>query len=320
MKGQTLLITVLVLTIAVTVALSLIGKTTTDVRVSGQMEESARAFSAAEAGIEDVLKRASGITATIESDNGTATFTTVYTAMGNASSVYAYPAVTKKGDVATIWLVPHTTDGSMNEAATNYYCKEAGACAIDICWDKSLVVPSSTPTLTPTLVSTTLTPTLTPTGSPTPTPTNAPVQAALEATVIYKNTTTNEYDLQRFMYDPDATRIGNGFTKTGIGTTGCGKTSNVYQIQLTLPTTNTMLPLVLRLRPFYNDTILSVNPVGSRTLPAQSFEVSSIGKTESGVTRKIVVRKLFETPPLLLDHVLFSNIQIVHEAYNIPLP
>lgn len=53
--GQVLLITVLVLSIAVTIALSLIGRSVTDVSMSRNLEESARAFSAAEAGIEETL-------------------------------------------------------------------------------------------------------------------------------------------------------------------------------------------------------------------------------------------------------------------------
>ena len=57
--GQVLLLTLLVLSVATTVVLSLIGRATTDVAISNQIAESQRAFSAAEAGIEEMLKTGS---------------------------------------------------------------------------------------------------------------------------------------------------------------------------------------------------------------------------------------------------------------------
>ena len=59
-SGQVLLITLLVLSVAVTIALSLIGRGTMDANMSANLEESARAFNAAEAGIEDALKSGIG--------------------------------------------------------------------------------------------------------------------------------------------------------------------------------------------------------------------------------------------------------------------
>jgi len=280
LKGQTLLITVLVLTIALTVALSLIRRTTSDVKTTGQLEESARAFSAAEAGIEDVLKRASGTIVTLQSGNGEATFETTFTNISGTSSVYSYQTATEKGDVATVWLVPHKADNSLDEIGAGYYCETVGACTIDVCWDQ--------PT--------------------TPTPT---VKPAVEMTVLHKSGTS--YDIDRFAYDPDTTRTGNNFTKTGIGTTGCGKTG-IYKVSLTLPTTGGR-PLALRLRPYYNKTTFIISPLSGRILPSQGFEVSSTGKTESGVTRKIVVKRNYDSPASIFDFVLYSNTMMMNEAY-----
>ena len=276
-RGQTVLITVLVLTIALTVALSLMRRTTTDVQTTGQLEESARAFSAAEAGIEDILKRASGLTATIQGNSGSATFNTTYATLGGSSATYTYETSTEKGDVATVWLVPHNADNSLDESGTDHYCKTAGSCTLTLCWEQ---------------------------------PSTASVSAA-EIGVLYK--TSAGYDIERFALDPDTTRIGNNFTRTAPVGSGCGKTG-VYSATLTLPSAGG-IPLALRLRPYYNKTTFSVAPLSGRVLPSQGFEVSSTGKTESGVTRKIVVKKKFDAPSSMFDYVLYAREAINNEAY-----
>ncbi len=279
--GQTVLITVLVLTIALTVALSLMRRTITDIKTTGQLEESARAFSVAEAGIEDVLKRGSGSTATIQSGGETATFTTTYIPIAGSTGVFTYPTSTEKGDVATVWLVNHNDDGTLEEAGTNYYCKEAAPCTIEICWEQP-----ATPATIP----------------------------AIEVGTLYK-TTAGAYGLDRVAIDPDAARLGNNFTRgTAVGT-GCSGKTNVYTTTVTLPTTNAR-PLALRLRPYYNQTVFSVAPVSGRTLSPQGFEVSSTGKTGSGITRKIVVKKKFDAPASVFDYVLYSNTTITNDIYQ----
>jgi len=282
-KGQTLLITVLVLTIALTVVLSLIRRTTTDVATTSQLEESARAFSAAEAGIEDVLNRASGTSVTIQSGEGSATFDTTYTSLSGSTAAYTYPTETQKGDVATVWLVPHNTDNSLDESGETFYCKESGECTIDVCWEQPL---------------------------------SSPDIPAVEIAVLYKHIPSGTYDIQRFAYDPDPARLGNSFTRSGALSPGCGKASGVY----TAPTpivlyTLYSMPIALRMTPYYNGTTFTVAPTAGRTLSSQGFEVSSTGKTGSGVTRKIIVKKNYEAPGSLFDYVLYANTTITNVAY-----
>lgn len=59
-SGQALLIVLLVLSVALTAGLSLVARTTTDVSISKKETESNKAFEAAEAGIEEALKRLEG--------------------------------------------------------------------------------------------------------------------------------------------------------------------------------------------------------------------------------------------------------------------
>ncbi|MBU2052297.1 hypothetical protein KKH13_03795 [Patescibacteria group bacterium] len=61
-KGQAVLLVLLVVAVALGLGLSIISQSTTDVRITQQEQESARAFNAAEAGIEDALKQISTVT------------------------------------------------------------------------------------------------------------------------------------------------------------------------------------------------------------------------------------------------------------------
>lgn len=56
-SGQAVLLILLVVVVALGLGLSIISQSTTDIRISQQEQESARAFNAAEAGIEDALKQ-----------------------------------------------------------------------------------------------------------------------------------------------------------------------------------------------------------------------------------------------------------------------
>jgi hypothetical protein len=107
----------------------------------------------------------------------------------------------------------------------------------------------------------------------------------------------------------------NYFTRAAAVGAGCGRTSGVYAATITIPTTNR--PLALRLRPYYNKTTFLFSPSTSpvRTLSAQGFEVSSTGKTDSGVSRKIVVKKNYDSPASIFDFVLYSNTTISNAAY-----
>ena len=78
-QGQILLITLLVLTVATTIALSLIGRATIDLSMSNQLEESTRAFNAAEAGVEQALKSGLGTNGPAVLTNGVTYDVTVNT-------------------------------------------------------------------------------------------------------------------------------------------------------------------------------------------------------------------------------------------------
>jgi len=116
-RGQVLLITVLVLSMAITIALSLIGRSVTDVGMSRNIEESARAFSAAEAGIEEALRLGTVLSPSGPTPYGDGlTYEVTSNIIGGAIGSYTLP-MTQQGQTASVWLVEHTDDNLINEGA-----------------------------------------------------------------------------------------------------------------------------------------------------------------------------------------------------------
>ena len=133
-SGQVLLITLLVLSIATTIVLSLIGRTTTDVAISNQIAESSRAFSAAEAGIEEALKTGVGSGAQVLSPGVSYSVQTF--GIGGVAGVYQFLNRTPVGSAETVWLVNHGTDGTLVETPT------FTSSFLDVCWTSETTTPA----------------------------------------------------------------------------------------------------------------------------------------------------------------------------------
>lgn len=135
-----ILIAILTLAVAGTIALSLVARGTTDTKISSHVEESSRAFSAAEAGIEEALKTGIGGASTLTSGNATAT--TTVAAFGSGIGPFTIPRRVSQGLGDTVFLVPHDTQGSMIESP--YY----QASSLDVCWSKEgTTIPALTASL-----------------------------------------------------------------------------------------------------------------------------------------------------------------------------
>ena len=113
-KGQALLIVVLVMVVALTVALSVALKSITNVQTSVDNENSQRAFSAAEAGIEKALK--SGATPILEQNlgNGASIKQVTISDIPDKNVLLNNGSAVAKDDGADVWLVGHNTDGTIN--------------------------------------------------------------------------------------------------------------------------------------------------------------------------------------------------------------
>ena len=270
--GQVVLITLLVLTIATTVALSLISRTTTDTTITAQVEESSRAFSAAEAGIEEALKSGVGTNGPQVLTPGVSYAVSV-ASIGNATGIYEFPKKTAKGTTETLWLVGHdAVTGAINEADPARY----KASTIDVCWSSETTIP------------------------------------ALVVTLLYKESSDGSYNVVKAAYDTDTSRNpANAFTQTYFPD-GCGNGTsyreiiNFNSLNASIdPNVDTLI--ALRIRPLYSDTKISINTEASAILPLQGNRIESTGSTTTGTNRKIVVYQQYRAPSTVFDAALYSQ-------------
>lgn len=267
-EGQILLISLLVLSLATTVALSLIGRSTTDVSISNQISQSSRAFSAAEAGIEEALKIGSGTEGAQVLATGV-TYSVTKDDIGGAAGAYVFPKKASRGTTETLWLVDHNADGTLAETPTYT------AASIDVCW--------SSETTTPAMI----------------------VSVAYKTGAQYR-VAKGAYDPDSTRASTNkfsgvtATTGGCG---AGTGTTYKQTVTFADFVPAINPASDTLL--MLRLQPAYADASLAVNALG--VLPLQGSKLESTGTSETGITRKIVVYQQYRSPPSIFDSVIYSQ-------------
>jgi Tfp pilus assembly protein PilX len=109
-SGQAMLIVVLVLVVALTVGLSVVVRTTTNLRSSSESENSERAFSAAEAGIERTLTAGTSIPNT-SLTTGTSYETTLTTLAGGEFNL-GNGSLILKDEPVDMWLSTYPTYAS----------------------------------------------------------------------------------------------------------------------------------------------------------------------------------------------------------------
>lgn len=268
-EGQVLLISLLVLSIATTVALSLIGRSTTDVTISNQITESSRAFSAAEAGIEEALATGAG-TGGVQVLSPGVTYNVSRADVGGEAGVYVVSGKTGILDAETVWLVSHNADGTLGETPTYT------APTIDVCW--------SSETATPAVIVSIFYKT-------------AGGQYRVARGAYDPNGTrslTNNFSTPTAMTDGCGAATGTTYKQT---ITFGNFTPSIN------PSSDTLL--MLRLQPVYADTSLAVNAPAA--LPLQGTKLESTGTSGSGLARKIVVYQEFRSPPSIFDSVIYSQ-------------
>lgn len=136
-EGQALLISLLVLSVATTVVLALIGRTTTTVAITAQSEESAKALAAAEAGMEQALKAGTSVNGSYSVSGSAYSYTVNQLVIGGGTGVYTFPSKTPKGTTEILWLSPHNSLGILDESGSNDYNQ-----GLSICWSSESTVPA----------------------------------------------------------------------------------------------------------------------------------------------------------------------------------
>ena len=285
-SGQALLLVLLSMAVVLTVVLSILSRSITDVSVTTREEEALRAFSAAEAGVEQSLVIGTGLG---ETQIGEATFRTTVTSAVASAKEFASPAGLFSGESLTFWLVGHDDSGDLVCDAT-HSCFTGSQ--IKICWGKA-----GTP------------------GDSVQTP-------AIEASIYYDRTPGNDATVRiaRITTDPNTVRAASNhfsgtdgatcttagenfaFSKT-INFAGLGIPAAVYQTQDGLQ--------YLKVRMFYNTGetqpvgILVTAAAGNGNLPSQGLRISSVG-VSGDVNRSIDVFEGYSEAPSIFDASVFS--------------
>ncbi len=267
-KGQIVLITLLVLTIATTVALSLISRTTTDTTITSQIEESSRAFSAAEAGVEEALKTGLGSNGTQVLSGGDASYSVTVNTIGGAAGIFEFPKKTQRGMTETLWLVAHDASGALVETPTYT------APSITFCWSSET--------------------------------TDAAVVATVlykdSTTGLYEvaKATFDPDDTRALTNGFAAESVCSGSVATPYSAT---VTFNTLVGTLN-PAVDTLI--ALRLRPAYGDAKFVIDS-GLAVLPQQGNRIESTGSTPAGTNRKIVVYQQYRAAATAFDAAIYSQ-------------
>ena len=121
-SGQALVLVLLSLAVVLTIVLFILSRTVTDVNISTASDESVRAFSAAEAGVEKALVIGSGTT----TDIGNASYTASVTNYAEGATSFTFSEPIAEGDSGIVWFMKHNPDGSLSQSFTGS--------SLQVCW------------------------------------------------------------------------------------------------------------------------------------------------------------------------------------------
>jgi Tfp pilus assembly protein PilX len=278
-SGQALLIVLLAIAVVVVVASSAISRSISDISITTKEEESQRAFSAAEAGVEQALIAGSQQAGSLESANYTASVTSY----GVNSREFINPGELTNGDAATVWLVSKDSNG--NPSCSGLPCFSGNA--IKVCWGKAQTY--SNPNLIP----------------------------AAEVSLYYTTSPFAFQTAKRgfVAYDPNtARRTSNSYLSPDSGTCQIGNQTFQYQKTITMQTDFGVPTLAdgdmqfLRVNIRYNTN--EAHPVGvvavGDDLPSQGSKIQSTG-TSGQATRRVEVYNLNPDFPPIFDTNMFTQ-------------
>ncbi len=115
--GQAILILLLVMAVILTVGLSVVSRSVTDIKISQQSQESARSFWVAQAGLEEAIRANAAPTGTLND----VTYSVDKADLGGGTE-FIFPKRVEENDPVTLWLVDHDANGNLVTAdPTNFY-------------------------------------------------------------------------------------------------------------------------------------------------------------------------------------------------------
>jgi len=134
-SGQAVLLVILGMAVVLTIVLSVVSRSVTDVSVTKVEEDSSKAFSAAEAGIEKLLIGGSSSISNFDLGNQASIELAQTSALGEGERFFSFDETYKSGDIGTIWFVSHDS----NDPSKLAPCSAASPCfngdIENICWN-----------------------------------------------------------------------------------------------------------------------------------------------------------------------------------------
>ncbi len=289
-KGQVILILILVLTVALSIGLSIVQKSLVDVSTASKVEQSSRAFSAAEAGVEKALKGDTSLQTFTDNSSKITEITPIglipaTPAAGSPQAALELPPLAKE-DVAQVWLADPDQNVKLPDCTADP-AKHQPVCyaqdTLDIYWGNSLTD-----------------------------------KAAIELTLVYYDGSAYKSSKWYLDHTLASRNTPNGFgvadsctgserPQTGTIDYQCRKTLDFLLIKSANPSATWML---IRARLLYNSTSqpFAVQAVGNCAtcfLPPQARSVSSTG-VSGDTQRKVNIFQLYKVVPPYFDYAIFS--------------
>lgn len=270
---------ILVMIVALGIGLSVVQKSLVDVSTSSKVEDSSRAFSAAEAGIEKAFRNDTTPVNFAGNNSSAAVYDSglypIPPAPNNRQDSLEYPPLAKE-EVAHFWLADPASNLPVCDAGKVCYTQPT----LDIYWGDS-----------------------------------SSDKAALELTLVYYS--AGSYQSRKWFLDQISRIPSNGFDTTlpacNGGYSPAGSTS-VFQCKVTIGQSPNSLPMgmmLIRARLLYNSTSqpIAIQAVGTCgqacSIPSQARILISTGA--SGETkRRVKVFKIDKVVPPYFDFAIFS--------------
>lgn len=277
-EGQAVLLLILVITVALAIGLSIVQKSLVDISTASKVEQSSRAFSAAEAGIEKSLQL--NISTSVNFSENSSAANAVNSGLippvpdtGSRQAALEYPSLAKE-DVAQVWLADYNS--TTNPPAAAYQQS-----TLDVYWGNS-----------------------------------SQDQAALELTLVYHNGTA--YQSQKWYLDQTSRDNGFGQVSgcSGGNTPQGGSTAYQCKETINLPTSASSRLILIRARLLYNSAsqpfaVQALGTCGTTcSLPPQARSITSTGV--SGETqRRVQLFQESKVAPPYFDYAIFSDRSII---------
>lgn len=283
-KGQIILILLLVMSVALGIGLSVVQRSLTDLSTSSKVEQSSRAFSAAEAGIESALQKnlttdTSFSVSQAQLQNQSSADVVVKANLPEPGQALEYPAISKE-EIAHVWLI---SPKDLNSAAY-----DGGT--LNIYWGNSGVSLQERP--------------------------------AIELTLVYQEN-SNTYLGKKFFIDNESSRRStNGFSAPNGGcshpplTTSLSTVPKTFYCRTTVNVGSSDIPnlkklMLIRARLLYSNISQSfaVAPSSGKSLPQQAILITSKGVSGTS-SRSVQLFQVANVVPFYLDYAVFASGEI----------